>query len=185
MPPGRFAARASHGIERERSFSRESGSNRRQMRFPVHYSESARYQPIGRHHRPWRDPTAHRRRICLRNIATRRRQDLAFRWAAMSCSSSLPSTYAKVDGSIVAAWRPIANMRALALRVLVGELMFGNKLRWTNPRPNVLWQHCLCGSSAARWAAIVSSRFYSAGTANGSSGDGLTLSCRGFPIKTG
>ena len=34
----------------------------------------------------------------------------------MSCSSSLPSTYAKVDGSIVAAWRPIANMRALALR---------------------------------------------------------------------
>ena len=69
--------------------------------------------------------------------------------------------------------------------VRVGELMFGNKLRWTNPRPNVLWQHCLCGSSAARWAAIVSSRFYSAGTANGSSGDGLTLSCRGFPIKTG
>jgi len=116
MPPGRFAARASHGIERERSFSRESGSNRRQMRFPVHYSESARYQPIGRHHRPWRDPTAHRRRICLRNIATRRRQDLAFRWAAMSCSSLLPSTYAKVDGSIVAAWRLMANMRALALR---------------------------------------------------------------------
>ena len=77
------------------------------------------------------------------------------------------------------------NMLAFVLRDAGRGVNIRQQLGWVGRRPNSLMRRSRCGFSAGWRPAIVSSRFYSAGTANGSSGDGLTLSCRGFPIKTG